>query len=52
MIDLNNGLIRIRNPDRNYVKRPINGIITNEIKVPFYQIENKITAGISCSSNF
>ena len=24
MIDLNNGLIRIRNPDRKYVKRPIN----------------------------
>ena len=23
MIDLNNGLIRIRNPDRKYVKRPI-----------------------------
>ena len=24
MFDLNNGLIRIRNPDRNYVKKPIN----------------------------
>ena len=34
MIDLNNGLIRIRNPDRKYVKRPINRIITDENKVP------------------
>ena len=25
MIDLNNGLIRIRNPDRKYVKRPLIG---------------------------
>ena len=33
MIDLNNGLIRIRNPDRKYVKRPINRIITDENKV-------------------
>ena len=29
MTDLNNGLIRIRNPDRQYVKRPINRIIDN-----------------------
>ena len=36
MIDLNNGLIRIRNPDRKYVKRPINRIITDENKVPFF----------------
>ena len=34
MIDLNNGLIWIRNPDRKYVKRPINRIITDENKVP------------------
>ena len=34
MIDLNNGLIRIRNPDRKYVKRPINKIITDGNKVP------------------
>ena len=26
MIDLNNGLIRIRSPDRKYVKRPANKI--------------------------
>ena len=32
MIDLNNGLIRIRNPDWKYVKKPINRIITDEIK--------------------
>ena len=36
MIDLNNGLIRIRNPDRKYVKRPINRIITDEKKVPIF----------------
>ena len=36
MIDLNNGLIRIRNPDRKYVKRPINRIITDESKVPIF----------------
>ena len=36
MIDLNNGLIRIRNPDRKYVKRPINIIITDENKVPIF----------------
>ena len=33
IIDLNNGLIRIRNPDRKYVKRPINRITTHENKV-------------------
>ena len=36
MIDLNNGLIRIRNPDRKYVKKPINMIITDENKVPVF----------------
>ena len=35
MIDLNNGLIRIRNPDRKYVKKPVKRIITDENKVPF-----------------
>ena len=35
MIDLNNGLIRIRNSDRKYVKRSISRIITDENKVPF-----------------
>ena len=34
MIDWNNGLIRIRNPERKYVKKPINRIITDEIKIP------------------
>ena len=36
MIDLNNGLITIRNADRKYVKKPINRIITDEIKVPIF----------------
>ena len=35
MIDLNNGLIRIRNPDRKYVKKPMNRMITDENKMPF-----------------
>ena len=29
MIDLNNGLIRIRSPDRKYVKKPVNRILTD-----------------------
>ena len=36
MIDLNNGLKRIRKPDRKYVKRPINRIISDENKVPIF----------------
>ena len=36
MIDLNNGLIRIRNPDQKYVKKPFNRIITVENKVPIF----------------
>ena len=36
MIDLKNSLIRIRNPDQKYVKRPINRIITDENKVPVF----------------
>ena len=36
MIDLNNGLIRIRNTDRKYVKKPINRIIRDENKVPIF----------------
>ena len=36
MIDLNNGLKRIRNPDRKYVKKPINIIITDEKEVPIF----------------
>ena len=36
MIDLMNGLIRIRNADRKYDKRPINRIITDENKVPIF----------------
>ena len=36
MIDLNNGLMRIRNPDREYVKKPSNRIITDKYKVPIF----------------
>ena len=41
MIDSNNGLVRIRNPDRKYVKRPINRIITDENKVLIF-LDRKI----------
>ena len=40
MIDLNNGLIRIRNLDRKFVKKPINRIITDENKVPIFLDRN------------
>ena len=36
MIDLNNGLIRIKKPDRKYVKRPVNRKITDENEVPTF----------------
>ena len=36
MIDLNKDLIRIRNPDRRYVNKRINMIITDENKVPIF----------------
>ena len=53
MIDLNNELIRIRNPDRKYVKRPVNRIITDENKLSiFFRQKNKTTAGTSSSSGF
>ena len=41
MIDLNNGLIRIRNPEGKYVKKPINRILTNENKVPIF-VDRKV----------
>ena len=41
MIDLNDGLIRIRNPDRKYVEKPIKRIITDENKVPIF-LDRKI----------
>ena len=36
MIDLNNGLIRIRNPDWKYVKKPVKEIVTDENKIPIF----------------
>ena len=36
MIDLNIGLISIMNPDRKYIKRSVNRIITDENKVPIF----------------
>ena len=36
MVDLKNGLKRIRNPDQKYVMKSINRIITDENKVPIF----------------
>ena len=52
MIDLNNGLIRIRNPDRKYVKKTINRILTDKNRAPIYLDRKKSTTGTSCNSNF
>ena len=41
MIHLNKGLIRIRNPDRKYVKRPACKIITDENKEPIW-LDSKV----------
>ena len=41
MIDVNNGLIKFRIPDRKYVKKLINRIITDENKVPIF-LERKL----------
>ena len=35
-IDLNNAMFRIRNPERKYVIKPVNLIITNENKAPVF----------------
>ena len=56
MIDLDNGLVRIRNPEGKYVKKPINRIITDETKVPFF-LDRKVKlqpgqAVISIFKNF
>ena len=53
MIDLNNGLIWIRNPDRKYVKKPINRIITDENEVPiFLDRKVKLQPGQDVVANF
>ena len=35
-IDLNDGLIRIKYPERKYGKKPINKILVNQAKVPIF----------------
>ena len=35
-IDLNDGLIRIKDPERKYEKRPLNKILINQAKVPIF----------------
>ena len=35
-IDLNDGLIRISDPERKYEKKPLNKILTNQAKVPTF----------------
>ena len=39
MIDLLSGLIKIKKPDREYVKRPIKRVITDEKKIHFFKRE-------------
>ena len=51
MIDLNNGLMRIRNPDRKYVKKTINRILTDENKVPIFLYKKKIQPGQAVVAN-
>ena len=36
MIDLNDGLIRIKDPERKYEKKPLNMILINQAKVPIF----------------
>ena len=53
MIDLNIGLIRIKNPDRSYVKTPIKRIITDVNKVPiFLDTKVKLQPGQAVVANF
>ena len=53
IFDVNNGLTRIRNPDRKYVKRPIDRIITDENKMPiFFGQKSNTTAGTGCFRGF
>ena len=35
-IDLNDGLIKIKDPERNYEKKPLNKILINQAKVPIF----------------
>ena len=35
-IDLNDGLIWIKDPERKYEKKPLNQILHNQDKVPFF----------------
>ena len=35
-IDLNDGLIRIKDPERKYEKKPLNRILINQAKVPIF----------------
>ena len=37
-IDLNDGLIRIKDPERKYEKRPLNNILINQAKVPIFLV--------------
>ena len=53
MIDLNNGLIRIRIPDRKYLEKPINRMITDENKVPILLDRKvKLQPGQAVVANF
>ena len=50
-VKLNNGLIRIGNPDRKYVKRPVNRMFLDEKKIPiFFRDKHKNTAKVGSGS--
>ena len=38
-IDLKDGLIRVKDPERKYEKKPLNKILNNQAKVPIFLIE-------------
>ena len=38
-----NGLIKIKNPNRKYVKRPVNRLKLNENRIQFFRQKVKIT---------
>ena len=53
IIESNNGLMRIRNPDRNYIEKPINRIKTDGNKVPIFLDKRvKLNLGQAVVANF
>ena len=52
-IDLNDGLIRIKDPERKYEKKPLNEILINQAKVPiFLDRKNKLKPNQAIEATF